>query len=116
MNKKDILDYVMSTPGNTNRAILEQMLNSIQNEGVGYMLQVVSFTATEARELTEEESKRFDEVVSFKMPIIMDFGYETFIMNYQEIGMAFEFWGKSSMYGDVTFSKDFEDGKWRFNI
>lgn len=30
MNKKDILDYVMSTPGNTNRMILEKMLDSFK--------------------------------------------------------------------------------------
>lgn len=30
MNKNDILDYVMSTPGNTNRMILEKMLDSFK--------------------------------------------------------------------------------------
>ena len=29
MNKNDILDYVMNTPGNTNRAVLSSMLNSL---------------------------------------------------------------------------------------
>lgn len=31
MNKQDILDYVTKTPGNTNRAVLNSMLNQLSN-------------------------------------------------------------------------------------
>lgn len=31
MNKQDILDYVMHTPGNTNKAVLNSMLNQLSN-------------------------------------------------------------------------------------
>ena len=32
MNKNDIIDYVMTTPGNTNKAVLSSMLNQIKSE------------------------------------------------------------------------------------
>lgn len=32
MDKNDILDYVMNTPGNTNRAVLRSMLDSLGSE------------------------------------------------------------------------------------
>ena len=35
MDKNDILDYVMNTPGNTNRAVLSSMLNSMEGSGSG---------------------------------------------------------------------------------
>lgn len=33
MNKEDIINYVMTTPGNPNRAVLEGMLDSVVNAG-----------------------------------------------------------------------------------
>lgn len=35
MSKEEIIDYVMTTPGNPNRAVLEGMLDSVVNAG-GY--------------------------------------------------------------------------------
>ena len=41
MDKNDILDYVTETPGNTNRAVLSGMLDSIANAGGGDLIDVV---------------------------------------------------------------------------
>ena len=38
MDKNDILDYVTETPGNTNRAVLGSMLDSMGGENVGFSL------------------------------------------------------------------------------
>ena len=34
MDKNDILDYVTETPGNTNRAVLGSMLDSVEGAGL----------------------------------------------------------------------------------
>lgn len=36
MNKEQVLDYVMTTPTNTNPAILNQMLDEISGDGESY--------------------------------------------------------------------------------
>ena len=37
MTKKEIIDYIMETPQNTNTAILSQMLDEFAGEGGGSM-------------------------------------------------------------------------------
>ena len=46
MDKDTILDYVTETPGNTNRAVLGSMLDSIEGGGSGGNVVVVTFNAT----------------------------------------------------------------------
>ena len=46
MDKDTILDYVTETPGNTNRAVLGSMLDSIEGGGSGSNVVVVTFNAT----------------------------------------------------------------------
>ena len=46
MDKDTILDYVTETPGNTNRAVLSGMLDSIEGGGSGSNVVVVTFNAT----------------------------------------------------------------------
>ena len=36
MSKEDVIDYVMTTPSNPNRAVLSGMLDSIAQSGGGY--------------------------------------------------------------------------------
>lgn len=38
MTKNDVMDYVMNSPGNTNRAVLSSMLDSIGGGGTGNLL------------------------------------------------------------------------------
>lgn len=35
MTKQDIIDYIMETPGNTNPAILSQMIDEVSGGGSG---------------------------------------------------------------------------------
>ena len=46
MNKNDILDYVMNTPGNTNRAVLSGMLDGLES-GSGSDVKVLEVRFTE---------------------------------------------------------------------
>ena len=36
MDKNDVIDYVMTTPGNTNRAVLNGMLDNIKGESIDF--------------------------------------------------------------------------------
>jgi hypothetical protein len=48
MNKQDILDYVTKTPGNTNRAVLDTMLNDFTSDagGLSFNSAEVTFAVT----------------------------------------------------------------------
>ena len=46
MDKDTILDYVTETPGNTNRAVLGSMLDSMDGGGSGSNVVVITFNAT----------------------------------------------------------------------
>lgn len=60
MDKNDILDYVMNTPGNTNRAVLSGMLDSMSGSGGDEML-VVSITVTPAGATLDKTYIEIDE-------------------------------------------------------
>ena len=46
MNKQDIIEYVMNTPGNTNRAVLNTMLNDFTGDADGLSLNPIEVTFT----------------------------------------------------------------------
>lgn len=69
MDKDTILNYVTKTPGNTNRAVLSSMLNSIEGGGSGSNCELikayVEITMDEGPSAFwyQEESKRFADIV-----------------------------------------------------
>ena len=46
MSKEDVMDYVMTTPNNPNRAVLEGMLDSIAEAGGGGGIDMLTVTAS----------------------------------------------------------------------
>lgn len=60
MSKEDIINYVMTTPGNPNRAVLEGMLDSIANAGGGTLR--VNIASSDQTEGTITYDKTWQEV------------------------------------------------------
>ena len=63
MTKEEILNYVMDTPENTNRAVLNDMLNELQTSG-GATAFTVTFTPTDADWTTFTADKTLAEVLA----------------------------------------------------
>ena len=59
MTKKEVLDYVMNTPGNTNRAVLSGMLDSFEK---GDNKEEIELSATENKVYTPETGKVYKKV------------------------------------------------------
>ena len=66
MDKNDILDYVMNTPGNTNRAVLNSMLNNVGggSEDKQKKLHIIYNNSNETYEIDESEHYLIDEAYS----------------------------------------------------
>ena len=64
MNKNDILDYVMNTPGNTNRAVLSSMLNSMEGSGSG------GESTPDGPTFNDGKTRLFVTVASIDRPVI----------------------------------------------
>lgn len=59
MTKKEILDYITETPGNTNRAVLNGMLDSFES---GDNKEEIELSATENKVYTPDEGKVYNKV------------------------------------------------------
>ena len=59
MTKKEILDYITETPGNTNRAVLGGMLDSFES---GDNKEEIELAATENKVYTPDEGKVYKKV------------------------------------------------------
>lgn len=57
MNIKNIIDYVMNTPFNTNKAVLEGMLKSLLDENVSTEVENENYTSLPLLALTLNESQ-----------------------------------------------------------
>jgi len=55
MSKEDIINYVMTTPGNPNRAVLSGMLDSIADAGGGNDF-IVNFTTNDGMNYTADKT------------------------------------------------------------
>jgi hypothetical protein len=78
MDKNTILNYVMNTPRNTNRAVLEGMLDSIASAGGGSsQLTIAELSITSDTSATCELSH--DEITSLldaKKPVLIVWAYQ----------------------------------------
>lgn len=59
MTKKEILDYIIETPGNTNRAVLDGMLDTF---GISDNKEEIELAATENKVYTPDEGKVYNKV------------------------------------------------------
>ena len=59
MTKKDIIDYVLNSPWNSNPAVLKGMLDSFQS---GDNKEEIELSATENKVYTPEEGKVYNKV------------------------------------------------------
>ena len=66
MTKQDIIDYVMTTPHNTNRAVLSDMLNQLAEGGGGGSSDFSTATVTIVN--------NYNEVFGLGMPMVDDDG------------------------------------------
>ena len=64
MDKQEILDYVMNTPGNTNRAVLNSMLNSLEGSGSG------GESTPDGPTFNDGKTRLFITVASMDRPVI----------------------------------------------
>jgi hypothetical protein len=62
MTKKDILDYVMNSPENTNRMVLNDMINELVNSSSGASVFTVTFTPTNEDWTAFTADKTIDEI------------------------------------------------------
>ena len=70
MTKEEILDYVMNSPENTNRMVLNDMLNQLQSGG-GWL--TVVFSTTDMENFTAD--KTCAEVMSAYNSLVPVYGY-----------------------------------------
>ena len=64
MSKEDVINYVMTTPNNPNRAVLEGMLDGASDSGNNLL--IVNATSTDYQTVVEID-KTFDEIVDFAL-------------------------------------------------
>ena len=70
MNKQDILEYVINTPTNTNKAVLSSMLNDF---AIGDNKQEIELSATENKVYTPAEGKVYNKVtVNVPVPELIE--------------------------------------------
>ena len=84
MTKQQIIDYVMHTPYNTNKAVLESMLDSISSDGGGSegFLTVPGIATINTEYISAKVSLPSDITPTF--PLVVDFGNELYciMLNY----------------------------------
>ena len=81
MSKEDIIDYVMTTPSNPNRAVLSGMLDGMSGEDSGYSCSEEMVTLAEETVTTtkkSEESSFAEGKITFEKPITADTIHVTF--------------------------------------
>lgn len=81
MSKEDVINYVMTTPSNPNRAVLEGMLEENGNGGSGYscyeeMVTLAEETVTTVKK--SEESPFAEGEITFEKPVTADIIHVTF--------------------------------------
>jgi len=72
MDKEQIIDYVMNSPANTNRAVLEGMLDEIGGGGTSEPL-IVNFSVQNGYEVLDKTWTEIDEAIMSGRNVYLDY-------------------------------------------
>lgn len=111
MTRKEILDYVMNSPGNTNPSVLKGMLNSVTDGGESgagvFMVEVgLKEDGSLTRELKATWQEIYDALKAGKLVVVPPADDETVVYNSVTLVLTANYDGDTYQVAGITYTND----------